>query len=148
MAPLLKETAKAHRRLGAKEMTVTELELKFLLCKMKREERHLEHAELNRPYRAIWRKKRALKREKHLTKIKESAETGKAPRHTKHAFQLEFDCKTRKSRNSFHKLLPRLLLNSCGPRRYYPIRETSLDRVSEKLESGLCKWNADHNEET
>ena len=67
---------------------------------------------------------------------------------TKQAFQLEFDCETRKSRNSSHKLLPRSPLNSCGPRRYDPIRETSLDRALEKLESGLCGWNADLNEET
>ena len=32
--------------------------------------------------RAIWRKRRALKRETHLTKTKESAETEKAPKQT------------------------------------------------------------------
>ena len=67
---------------------------------------------------------------------------------TKQAFQPEFNCETRKSRNSSHRLVPSPLLDSCGPRRYYPIRETSLDRALEKLESGLCGWNADLNEET
>ena len=84
--PLLMETAKAHRKLETKEMSVTELELKLLLLTKKKTGRHLERAELNWLCRAIWRKRRALKREKHLTKIKESAEMGKAPKktHSKH----------------------------------------------------------------
>ena len=145
VAPLLRETAKAHKRTETKEMTVTELELRSLLLKKKREGRHLERAELNWLCRATWRKRRALKREKRLTMIKESAETQE---NTKQAFQLEFDCEARKTRNSSRKLLPRPPLNSCGPRRSYPIRETSLDGASEKLVGGLCGWNADLNEET
>ena len=66
---------------------------------------------------------------------------------TKHTFQLEIDCETRESRSSSHRLLPIPQLNSCGPRRCYPIRETSLDRASEKLESGLCGLTADLIEE-
>ena len=46
IAPLLKETAKAHKILETKEMTTTQLELKSLLLKKKREGRHLERAEL------------------------------------------------------------------------------------------------------
>ena len=82
MAPLLKETAKAHKKMETKEMSVTELELKSLLLKNKREGRHLERAELNWLCRAIWRKKRALKRAEHLTKIKESAVRERAPKKT------------------------------------------------------------------
>ena len=99
---LLLETAKGHKRRETKEVTVAELELKTLLLKMKREGRHLERAEMNRLCRTHWRKRRALKREKHLTKIKESAETVNA----------------------------------------------SKKRALEKLESGLCGWNADLSEET
>ena len=82
MLPLLMETAVAHRKLETKEMSVTELELKSLLLRKKKTGRHLERTELNWLCRAIWRKRRALKREKHLTKIKESAEIGKAPKKT------------------------------------------------------------------
>ena len=74
MLPLLTETAVADRKLETKEMSVTELELKSLLLKKKKTGRHLERTELSWLCRAIWRKRRALKREKHLTKIKESAE--------------------------------------------------------------------------
>ena len=50
VAPLLKETAKAHKRTETKEMTVTELELRSLLLKKKkREGRHFERVEL-----ALW----------------------------------------------------------------------------------------------
>ena len=138
MAPLLLETAKARKRMETKEMTATELELKSLLLKKKREGRHLERAESNRLCRAIWRKRRALKREKHLGKIKESAELGKgAQENTKQAFQLEFECETRESRNSSHRLLPTSLLDSSRPRRGNPIREATLGRAVEKPENGL-----------
>ena len=82
MVPLLMETAMAHRKLETKEMSVTELELKSLLLRKKKTGRHLERTELNWLSQAIWRKRRALKREKHLTKIKESAEMVKAPKKT------------------------------------------------------------------
>ena len=102
MSALLLGTAKGHKRRETKEVTEAELELKTLLLKKKREGRHLERAEMNRLCRTHWRKRRALKREKHLTKIKESAETVNA----------------------------------------------SKKRALEKLESGLCGWNADLSEET
>ena len=71
-----------------------------------------------------------MKREKHLTKDQGECRDGESTKeNTKQAFRLEFDCETRISRNSSHKLLPRPLLNSCGPRRSHPIRETSLDRA-------------------
>ena len=128
MSPLLKETAKAHKRMETKEMTVTELEVKSRLLMKKREGRHLERAELNGLCRAIWRKRRALKREKHLIKSKENAETGKASKKTQNKhFNWSSICETRKPRNSSLKLLPKPLLDSCGPGRSHPIRETSLD---------------------
>ena len=65
-----------------KEIIVAELELQSLLLKKKRVGNHLDPAELNWLCRAIWRNRRALKREKHLTKNKERAETGKAPKKT------------------------------------------------------------------
>ena len=63
-------------------MSVTETELKSLLLKEKKTGRHLERTELNLLCRAIWRKRRALKLQKHLNKIKESAEMEKAPKKT------------------------------------------------------------------
>ena len=82
MAPLLVETAMAHRKLETKEMSVTELELKTLLLRKKKTGRYLERSELNWLCREIWRKSRAFKRVKHLDKIKESAEMGRAPKKT------------------------------------------------------------------
>ena len=107
-----------------KVMTVTELELKILVLQKKREGQHLERAELNRLCRAIWRNRRALKREKHLTKIKEKCRDGESlQENKKQAFQLEFDCKARESRNGSHKLLPRPRINACGPTGPRPSRE-------------------------
>ena len=47
MAPLLMETAMAHRKMETKEMSVTKLELKSLLLRKKKTGRHLERTELN-----------------------------------------------------------------------------------------------------
>ena len=82
VAPLLVETAMTHRRVESKRMTVTEMELKTLLLRKKETGRYLERPELNWLCREIWRKRRALKREKHLDKIKESAELGRARKKT------------------------------------------------------------------
>ena len=82
LAPLLVETAKAQRKVESKEMSVTEMELKTLLLRKKKTGRYLERSELDWLCREIWRKKKALKREKHLDKIKESAEMGRAPKKT------------------------------------------------------------------
>ena len=71
-----------------------------------------------------------------------------AQENTKQTLQLKFDCKTRESRNSSHKLLPRLLFNSCGAVGPCPSRENSLDRLVGKLENGLCGWNTGLNEKT
>ena len=56
MSLLLLGTAKGHKRRETKEVIVTEVELKTLLLKMKREGRHLERAEMNRLCRTNWRK--------------------------------------------------------------------------------------------
>ena len=61
---------------------MTEMELKTLLLRKKKTGRYLERSELNWLCREIWRKRRALKREKHLDKIKESAEMARAPKKT------------------------------------------------------------------
>ena len=61
---------------------MTELELKTLLLRKKKTGRYLERSDLTWLCREIWRKRRALKREKHLDKIKESAEMVKAPKKT------------------------------------------------------------------
>ena len=58
------------------------MELKTLLLRRKKTGRYLERSDLNWLCREIWRKRRALKREKHLDKIKESAEMGKARKKT------------------------------------------------------------------
>ena len=98
VAPLPLETAKSHRKLESKEMSVTELKLKSLLLRKKRDGRQLGRRELNWLCRAIWRQRRALTREKHPNTIKESAETVKSPQeNTKQSFQLELDCETGKS---------------------------------------------------
>ena len=80
LALLLVETAMAHRKVETKEMSVTELELKTLLLRKKKTGWNFERSELKSLCREIWRKRKALKREKHLDKIKESAEMEKAPR--------------------------------------------------------------------
>ena len=49
---------------------------------MRKTGRHLKRSDLNWLCREIWRKRRALKREKHLDKIKESAEVENAPKKT------------------------------------------------------------------
>ena len=130
MVPLLMETVMAHRKLETKEMSVTELELKT--------GRYLERSDLNWLCREIWRKRRALKRDQG------ECGDGESPQeNAEQAFQLELDCKRRKSRICSHKILPRPLLDSGRPGRINPIRETPLGGVVEKHENGLCWWNVD-----
>ena len=138
----------AHRKLETLEMSVTELELKTLLLRKKKTGRYFERSELNWLCREIWRKRRTLKRDKHLDKIKESAEKVKAPNKTqsKH-FNWKSIAKT-KSRICSHKILPRPLLNPRRPGGADPIRETTLGGAVEKHESGLCWWNVDLTKET
>ena len=107
------------------------------LLLQKTEGQHLERAELNRLCRANL----AKTDESNISprSIKETAEMGKASKKTqKQAFQLEFGCKTRESRNGSHKLLPRHLFNSCRPTGLHKQRGLSLGRNVEELESGLC----------
>ena len=60
---------------------------------------------------------------------------GESPQeNTKHAFQLELDCKTREPQICPHKFLPRPLLDSRRPGGSNPIRETTLGRTVEKPE--------------
>ena len=120
MVPLLMETVVALRKLETKEMSVTEVELKSLLLRKKKTGWHLEGTELN------WLC--ALKREKYLTKIKESAEMGKAPN------------KTQSEHFNWSSIAKQGGDN--------PIRETTLGRAVEKLENGLCRRNVDFTKET
>ena len=67
------------------------------------------------PSRAEQALPRNLEKTESADKIKESAETEKATKKTRSKlFIWEFDCETKESRNSSHRLLPRHLLNSCG----------------------------------
>ena len=139
MVPLLMETAMAHRKVETKEMSVTEMELKSLLLKKKKTGRHLERTELKWLCREIWRKRRALKREKHLDKIKESAEMGKALKksQSKH-FNWSSIAKDENPESVLTKILPRPLLDSGRPGGVNPIRETPLCRAVEKPENGCA----------
>ena len=58
MALLLLGTAKSHRKLETKEMSVTDFELKSLLLRKKRDGWQLGGTQLNWLCRAIWRKRR------------------------------------------------------------------------------------------
>ena len=121
-------------------MSVTEMELKTLLLRKKKTGRYLERSEMNWLCREIWRKRRALKREKHLDKIKESAEMERAPKKTqsKH-FNWKSIAKDEKSRICSHKILPRRLLNLRRTGGVNPIRETTLGGAVEKHENNrLC----------
>ena len=149
LAPLLVETAKAHRKVESKEMSVTEVELKTLLLRKKNTGRYLERSERNWLCREIWRKRRALRREQHLEKIKESAEMGRrSQENAEQTFQLEFGCKGRKSRICSHKILPRPIPTLRRPGGVNPIRETTLGGAVEKHENRLCWWNVDLTKET
>ena len=64
------------------------------------------------------------------------------------AFQLEINCKGRKSRICSHKTLPRPLLNLRRTGGVNPIRETTLGGAVEKHENRLCWWNVDLAKET
>ena len=142
--PLLVETAMPHRKLETKEMSVTELELKTLLLRKKKTERYLERSELNWLCREIWRKRRALKREKHSDKIKESAEMVKAPKKTqsKH-FNWKSIAKDENPESVLTKYFRDLYSIPEEQEEVYPIRETTLGGAVEQHENGLCWWN-DH----
>ena len=80
LAPLLVETAKAHRKVESKEMSVTEMELKN--TSVEKEDNWSIPRTIGTELALSRNLERALKREKHLDKIKESAEMGRAPKKT------------------------------------------------------------------
>ena len=85
--------------------------------------------------RAIWRTRRALKRERHLTRTKDSAETEKAHMQTqsKH-FNWSSIAKQENPKKVSHKLLPRPLLNLC--RRAALISSKKSETVLSRLKYG------------
>ena len=134
MVLLLLETAKTHRKLETKEMSVTELEIKSLLLRKNKTGRHLERTELNWLCREIWRKQKALKREKHLAKIKESAVLGKASKKTQ---SKHFNWSSIAKHENPESVLTNFFLDlysiSEDQEGDNPIRETTLGRAVEKL---------------
>ena len=112
MAPLLLETARTYRKLETKKMSVTELEVESLLLRKKRALTTTREvgAELALP-RNLEEKTSIETREKFGKDQGVCRDEERSQENKKQAFQLEFDCKTRKSRNSSHKLLPRPLLD-------------------------------------
>ena len=132
LVPLLVETAKAHREMESKEMSVTEMELKTLLLRKKNTGRHLERSELNWLCREIWRKKSIETREA-LGQDQGECRDGESPQeNAEQAFQLEINCNGRKSRICSHKILPRPLLNLSRTGGVNPIRETAFCGAVEK----------------
>ena len=110
----LKEAAENHEEEETKVLQVTEMEPTFLLFQKKRDGRYLERAEFYRVSHQIWGKRRVLKREKHLTKIKGECRDGESVHeNTKEAFQPEVDQETGASQEVPHKVLPRLVFNPC-----------------------------------
>ena len=148
VAPLLVETAMAHRRVESKRMTVTEMELKTLLLRKKKTGRYLERSELNWLCREIWRKRRALKRETPGQDQGECRVRESSQENAEQAFQLEINCEGRRSQVCSHKVLPRPLLNLRRTGGVYPIRKTTLGGAVEKHENRLCWWNVDLAQET
>ena len=129
-------------------MTGTELELKTLLLEKKRQGRHLGRAELNRLCRSIWRKRRALKREKHLTKIKEGAEMGKPPRKQSKHFNWSSIAKQENPETVLTDFFQDLYSIFVDLGDIAQSERNPLDLAMDKLANGLCGWNADLNEET
>ena len=109
----------------------------------KEERRTIPRARMPRLCRAIWRTRRALKREKHLTKIKESAPKKTQRKH----FDWSSIAKQEKSLEVSRQLLPRPLLTPCRLCGACPSPEDSLVGLVEESQSGLCCWNADFNKE-
>ena len=74
---------------------------------------------------------------------------GESPQeNAEQAFQLEINCKRRKSRICSHKILSRPLLNPRRPGGVNPFGETTLGGAVEKHENGLCWRNVDLTKET
>ena len=122
-------------------MSVTELELKSLSLRKKRIRRQLGRTELNRHCRAIWRNRRALKREKHLKKIK-------APKKHKASISTGVRLQNKKMPKLFSQTSSKTSIQFLWTKKMPPIRETPLGRPSEKLENGLCRWTVDFTKET
>ena len=138
MAPLLLEKAKSNRKIGIQRDVSDRARAQIALLRKRRDGRQLGRTELNWLCQAIWRKKTALKREKHLNNIKESAETEKAPKKTQ----------TKHFNWSSMKKFSQTSSKTSIPRRCHPIRETPLGRTLEKPEDGLHSKIADFAKET
>ena len=136
------ETAKAHRKVESKEMSVTEMELKRLLLGKKKTGRYLERSEL-----ALSRnlaKEKSIGTREALGQDQGECRNGESfQENAEQAFQLEINCKGRKSRICSHKILPRPILTLRRTGGVNPIRETALGGAVEKHENRLCWWNVD-----
>ena len=149
LAPLLVETTKAHRKVESKEMSVTEMELKTLLLRKKK------NRSIPRTIRIELALPRNLEKEKSIEKGEapgqdqgECRDGKSSQENAEQAFQPEINCKGRKYRICSHKILPRPLLNLRRTGGVNPIRETTLGGAVEKHENRLCWWNVDLAKET
>ena len=148
LAPLLVETAMAHRKVETKEMSVTEMELKTLLLRKKKTGRYLERSDLKLALSRNLEKEKSTEREKHLDKIKESAEMGRAPKKTQ---SKHFNWKSIAKDGNPESVLTKYFRDLYSLRRtggVNPIRETTLGGAVEKHENRLCWWNVDLAKET
>ena len=128
---------------------MTEMELKTLLLRKKKTGRYLERSELDWLCREIWTKRRALKREKHLDKIKESAEMGRAPKKTqsKH-FNWKSIAKDENPESVLTKYFRDLYSISEEQEELTQSERRHWSGAVEKHQNRLCWWNVDLAKET
>ena len=123
----------------SRETSVTVLQLKTLLLRKKRNGRQLGKDRVELALPSNLKEGESVKTRETSEQDQGMCRVGESPQeNAKQALKLELDSKTRRPRICSHKLLPRTLLGSSRPRRGNPIRETTLGRVVEKTENGLC----------
>ena len=116
LAPLLVETAKAHRKLETKEMSVAELELKTLLLRKKKNRTEPRAVRTELALSSNLEKEKSVETREALGQNQGECRDGESlQENAVQAFQLEINCKRRKSRICSHKILPRPLLNPRRP---------------------------------
>ena len=139
MVPLLMETAMAHRKRG-NQRDVSDRNGTQITPVEKEENRTAPRA--NRVEMALSRnleKAESVETRETFGQDQRECRDGESSQEiAKQAFQLELDCKRRKSRICSRKILPRPLLDSGRPGGVNPIRETPLCRAVEKPENGCA----------
>ena len=149
LAPLLVETAVAHRKIGNQGEFSDRIGAQITSVE-KEENRTVPQAiRIELALSRNLEKEKSVEMRETLGQDQGESRDGESPQeNAKQAFSTGARLQKTKIPNLFSQILPRTLLDSGRPGGINPIRETPLGRAVEKPETGLCRRNVDFTKKT